>query len=56
MDEQDIQIWDDIYPCEFFEEDIKKGYQELIKRYRNVFFNELENKFIKSNLQKKSKM
>ena len=23
MDEQDIQIWDDIYPCEFFEEDIK---------------------------------
>lgn len=23
MNEQDIQIWDDIYPCEFFEEDIK---------------------------------
>ncbi len=30
-----------------FEEDIKKGYQELIKRYRSVFFNDLENKFIK---------
>jgi hypothetical protein len=30
-----------------FEEDIKKGYQELIKKYRSVFFNELENKFIK---------
>ena len=25
MDEQDIQIWDDIYPCEFFEEDIKNN-------------------------------
>lgn len=25
MDEQDIQIWDDIYPCEFFEEDIKNS-------------------------------
>lgn len=24
MNEQNIQIWDDIYPCEFFEEDIKK--------------------------------
>lgn len=23
MNEQDIQIWDDVYPCEFFEEDIK---------------------------------
>ena len=23
MNKQDIQIWDDIYPCEFFEEDIK---------------------------------
>lgn len=23
MNEQDIQIWDDIYPCEFLEEDIK---------------------------------
>lgn len=30
-----------------FEEDIKKGYQELIKKYRSVFFSELENKFIK---------
>lgn len=25
MNEQDIQIWDDIYPCEFFEEDIKNN-------------------------------
>lgn len=25
MNEQDIQIWDDIYPCEFFEEDIKNS-------------------------------
>ena len=25
MDEQDIQIWDDIYPCKFFEEDIKNN-------------------------------
>ncbi len=23
MNKQKIQIWDDIYPCEFFEEDIK---------------------------------
>lgn len=23
MNEQDIQIWDDVYPCEFFAEDIK---------------------------------
>ncbi|AXX89319.1 hypothetical protein CKA55_07390 [Arcobacter suis] len=30
-----------------FEEDIKKGYQKLIKSYRNVFFNELESKFLK---------
>lgn len=30
-----------------FEEDIKKGYQILIKEYRNVFFDDLENKFIK---------
>lgn len=22
MNEQNIKIWDDIYPCEFFEEDI----------------------------------
>lgn len=25
MNEQNIQIWDDIYPCEFFEEDIKNN-------------------------------
>lgn len=25
MNEQDIQIWDEIYPCEFFEEDIKNN-------------------------------
>ena len=25
MNEQDIQIWDDVYPCEFFEEDIKNN-------------------------------
>lgn len=25
MNEQDIQVWDDIYPCEFFEEDIKNN-------------------------------
>lgn len=25
MNEQDIQIWDDIYPCEFFEGDIKNN-------------------------------
>ena len=25
MDQHDVAIWDDIYPCEFFEEDIKKG-------------------------------
>ena len=25
MDEEQIQIWDDIYPCEFFEEDIRNG-------------------------------
>lgn len=25
MNEHDIQIWDDIYPCEFFEEDIKNN-------------------------------
>lgn len=30
-----------------FEEDIRKGYQELIKKYRSVFFSELETKFIK---------
>lgn len=24
MNEQNIQIWDDIYPCEFFEDNIKK--------------------------------
>lgn len=23
MNEQNIQIWDDFYPCEFLEEDIK---------------------------------
>lgn len=23
MNENGIQIWDDIYPCEFFEDDIK---------------------------------
>lgn len=25
MNEQNIQIWDDIYPCEFFEDDIKNN-------------------------------
>ena len=25
MKEQNIQIWDDIYPCEFFEDDIKNN-------------------------------
>ena len=25
MNEQNIHIWDDIYPCEFFEEDIKNN-------------------------------
>lgn len=25
MNKQDIQIWDEIYPCEFFEEDIKNN-------------------------------
>jgi ribosomal protein S18 acetylase RimI-like enzyme len=25
MNEQNIKIWDDIYPCEFFEEDIKNN-------------------------------
>lgn len=25
MNEQDIQIWDDIYPCEFFKEDIENN-------------------------------
>lgn len=25
MDENQIRIWDDIYPCEFFEEDIKNN-------------------------------
>lgn len=25
MNEQNMQIWDDIYPCEFFEEDIKNN-------------------------------
>lgn len=25
MDDNKIQIWDDIYPCDFFEEDIKCG-------------------------------
>ena len=24
MNKQNIEIWDEIYPCEFFEEDIKK--------------------------------
>lgn len=25
MDDNQIQIWDDIYPCDFFEEDIKNN-------------------------------
>ena len=25
MDEQNIKIWDEVYPCEFFEEDIKNN-------------------------------
>lgn len=25
MDESGIQIWDDVYPCEFFADDIKRG-------------------------------
>lgn len=25
MDDKDIRIWDDIYPCEFLEEDIRKN-------------------------------
>lgn len=25
MNEHQIQIWDDIYPCEFFEEDVRKN-------------------------------
>ncbi len=25
MNEQQIEIWDDVYPCEYFEEDIREG-------------------------------
>ena len=28
MDDNQIQIWDDIYPCDFFEEDIKNNEQQ----------------------------
>lgn len=31
MNEKGIQIWDDIYPCEFFEEDIKNNRLYILK-------------------------
>lgn len=30
MNKQNIVIWDEIYPCEFFEEDIKKSQQYVL--------------------------
>lgn len=30
MNEQNIQIWDDIYPCEFFEDDIKNNQLHIL--------------------------
>lgn len=35
MNEQNIQIWDDIYPCEFFEDNIKKSTLYFAEQWRN---------------------
>lgn len=36
MNENGIQIWDDIYPCEFFEDDIKNKRLYLLKRNSEI--------------------
>ena len=35
MNENGIQIWDDIYPCEFFEDDIKNKRLYLLKKKKS---------------------
>ena len=36
MNREHIQIWDEVYPCAFFEEDIKKGRLYLLTRGRDI--------------------
>ncbi|MDO4471263.1 MAG: GNAT family N-acetyltransferase [Bacillota bacterium] len=36
MNENGIQIWDDIYPCEFFEDDIKNKRLYLLKKNAEI--------------------
>lgn len=38
MNEQDIQVWDDIYPCEFFEEDIKNNQLYVLLNNSEIVF------------------
>ena len=37
MDANGIQIWDDIYPCDFFEEDIKNNRLYILLNNRDVY-------------------
>ena len=48
MNEQNIQIWDDIYPCEFFEDDIKNNAQfkkivALSNLIQRIYHNDIRN-------------
>ena len=36
MNENNIQIWDDIYPCEFFIEDIEKGRLYILEDHNKI--------------------
>lgn len=36
MNEQNICIWDEVYPCEFFREDIEQGRLYLKNGFRRV--------------------
>lgn len=36
MDKNDVRIWDDIYPCELFNEDIKNNRLYILKENSNV--------------------
>ena len=36
MNENGIQIWDDIYPCGFFEDDIKNKRLYLLKKNEEI--------------------
>ena len=53
MNEQDIQIWDDVYPCEFFEEDIKNNQLYVLL---NIWRNSIGICFVQYKTQEKMRL